>query len=72
MHTHTHTRTLFGVDLSKPVVAHLVHETVEEDGGALLVHPELTLGSEVVLLMDMFPLLCAASNANHPQELVDV
>ena len=65
-------RTTLGVDGPEAVVAHLVHEAVEEGGGALLVHAELPLGRVVVRLVDVGPAVGAASNTHHPQELVDV
>ena len=71
-HDHHVMLTLLRVDLSEAVVAHLVHEAVEENGRAFLVHSELSLGSEVVGFLDVAALLCAASNPYHPQELVDV
>ena len=64
--------TLLSVDLSEAVVAHLVHEAVEEDRGAFFVHSELSFGSEIVGLLDMAALLCASPYPHHPQELVDV
>ena len=64
--------TTFGVDSSEAVIAHLVHEAVEEGGGPLSVHPELPLGGVVVHLVDVFAPVRAAANAHHPQELVDV
>ena len=63
---------MFSVDLTKPVVTHLVHEAVEERRGPLPVHPELSLLSVVVCLLDVLPLLSTATNTDHPQELVDV
>ena len=60
------------VDLAEAVVAHLVHEAVEQDGRALAVHSELSGGSVVVVLLDVFARVCASSNTDHPQELVDV
>jgi hypothetical protein len=36
-----------------PVVGELVHETVEEGGGSLVVHPELSPLCEVVALLDI-------------------
>ena len=47
------TLTLLDVDLSKAVVAHLVHEAVEEDGGALSVHSELPLYYVMIMTFDM-------------------
>ena len=64
--------TGFGVDLSEAVVAHLVHEAVEQHGGALAVHPELAGGRVVVVLLDVLSRVRAASDSHHPQELVDV
>ena len=66
------TPTLFCVDLSEAVVAHLIHETVEEDGRALPVDTELALWCEVVRLLDVGTFLCATSNTNHPKKLIDV
>lgn len=60
------------VDLAEAVVAHLVHEAVEEDGRALAVHPELPGGSVVVVLLDVFAGVRAPANTDHPQKLVDV
>lgn len=60
------------VHLTEAIVAHLVHQAIEERGRALLVHTELPVGRIVVLLADMCPTIGAAANANHPQELVDV
>lgn len=64
--------TGFCVDLSEAVVAHLVHEAVEQDGGALAVHPELSGGGVVVVLLDVLARVCASPDTNHPQELIDV
>jgi hypothetical protein len=36
-----------------PVVGELVHETVKEGGGSLVVHPELSPLREVVALLDI-------------------
>lgn len=52
------------------MVAHLVHEAVEEDGGPFLVNTEFPLGSVVVILLDVLSTLGAAANAYHPQELI--
>lgn len=60
------------VDLAEAVVAHLVHEAVEQDGRALAVHPELPGGRVVVVLLDVPAGVRAAPDADHPQELVDV
>ena len=64
--------TLLSVNLSKAVVAHLVHEAVEQRGGALLVDTELSLRGVVVMLLDVAAPVCGASDTHHPQELVDV
>ena len=69
---HSARLTLFGVDLPKAVVTHLVHEAVEQYRGPFPVHSELALRGVVVLLLDVTPLLRAASNTDHPQELVYV
>ena len=66
------TLTLFGVHLSEAVVAHFVHEAVEEDWGTFAVHSELPLGGEIIGLLDMASLLRTSSDSHHPQELVDV
>ena len=58
--------TLLSVDLSEAVVAHLVHEAVEEDGGAFFVDSELSFRSEVVGLLDMAAFLRAAPDPHHP------
>lgn len=60
------------VDLAEAVVAHLVHEAVKQDWRALAVHPELSGGSVVVMLLDVLACVCASPNADHPQELIDV
>lgn len=60
------------VDLAEAVVAHLVHEAVEQDGRALAVHSELSGGCVVVVLLDVFARVCASSDTDHPQELIDV
>ena len=60
------------VDGAKAVVAHLVHETVEQGGGALLVDAELALRRVVVVLLDVRPAVGAAADTHHPQELVDI
>lgn len=38
--------------LSEAIIGHLVHEAVEQSGGASFVHPELPLGGEVVTLLE--------------------
>lgn len=60
------------VDLAEAVVAHLVHEAVEQHRGALAVHSELPGGGVVVVLLDVAPRVRAAPDPHHPQELVDV
>lgn len=60
------------VDLAKAVVAHLVHEAVEQDRRAFPVHAELSGGSVVVVLLDVLPGISASSDTHHPQELVYV
>lgn len=64
--------TGLSVDLAEAVVAHLVHEAVEQHRGALAVHPELPGGGVVVVLLDVAPRVRAAPDPHHPQELVDV
>lgn len=64
--------TSLRVDESELVVAHLVHETVEQRGGALRVHPELPGRRVVVGLLDVRAAVRAAADADHPQELVYV
>ncbi len=54
-----------------PVVGQLVHETVEQRGRALVVHPELSAVGEVVALPDVVRVL-ALRDTNHPQKLVNV
>ena len=76
MHKHVailyYSCTLLCVDLSKSVVAHLVHEAVEQNRGALTIHTELALRSEVVSLLDVTTLLRTTTNTNHPKELIDI
>lgn len=38
--------------LSEAIIGHLVHEAVEQSGGASFVHPELPLRGEVVTLLE--------------------
>lgn len=64
--------TLFSVHLSEAVVAHFVHEAVEQDWRSLTVDSELSLRCEVVGLFDVLAFLSAASNTNHPKKLIDV
>ena len=64
--------TLLGIDGAKAVVAHFVHEAVEQDLGATLIDTELARRGVVIVFLDVLALLCAAANTNHPQELVDV
>lgn len=64
--------TGLGVDLAKAVVAHLVHEAVEEHWGALAVDPKLPRGGVVVVLLDVAPRVRATPDPHHPQELVDI
>jgi hypothetical protein len=45
--------TLLLMMLYLPVVGELVHETVKEGGGSLVVHPELSPLREVVALLDI-------------------
>ncbi len=77
MYTHSSvytvcTRTLLSVDLSEPIVAHLVHKAIEEDGGALTIHSEFSLGGKVVCLLDMTTCVSTATDTNHPQKLIDI
>lgn len=60
------------IDLAEAVVAHLVHEAVEQHRGALAVNSELSGGGVVVVLFDVFARVCASPDADHPQKLVDV
>lgn len=60
------------VDLPEAVVAHLVHEAVEQDRGALAVHTELSSGGVIVVLLNVLPCVCATTYTHHPQELVNV
>lgn len=60
------------VDLAEAVVTHLVHEAVEQDRRALAVHSELSSGSVVVVLLDVFACVCASPNTDHPQKLIDI
>ena len=64
--------TSFSINASKSIVAHFVHEAVEQGGGAFLIHTEFTLGGVVILLMDVRTLVCATPDTHHPQKLVDV
>lgn len=64
--------TALGVDEAELVVAHLVHEAVEQRGGAVCVDAELARGRVVLRLADVRAPLRAAADADHPQELVDV
>ena len=64
--------TLLGVNQSKAVVTHLVHEAVEQHRGASLVYTELSLWCEVVRFLDMLALLRTSPDPNHPQKLVDI
>ena len=69
---HSTPLTLFSVDLSKPVIAHFIHEAVQEYGWTLPIHTELSLWCEVVSLFDMLPFFCATTDANHPQKFIYV
>ena len=64
--------TLLRVDLSEPVVAHLVHETVEQGRRAIFVNTELSLWRVVIRLLDVGSPVCGATDTHHPQELVDI
>lgn len=64
--------TGFCVDLAKAVVAHLVHKAVEQHRWALTVHSELSSGRVVVVLLDVFACVCASSDPDHPEELIDI
>ena len=62
--------TSFSIDGAEPIVAHLVHEAVEEYGRPFLVHTELALRRVVVRLLNVCAALSAAADTHHPQELV--
>lgn len=64
--------TLLGVNRAKTIVAHLVHQAVEQDLGTTSVDTELSSRGVVIMLLDVLALLCATSNTHHPQELVDI
>ena len=64
-------RLVVELELPEAVVGELVHEAVEERGGALRVHAELAALSEVVGLADVVGVL-ALGDADHPEKLVDV
>lgn len=64
--------TLLGVNRAKTVVAHLVHQTVEQDLGTTPVDTELSSRSVVIMLLDVLALFRAPTNTDHPQELVDI
>lgn len=68
----TETLTGLGVDLAEAVVAHLVHQAVEQNRRTFPVHAELASGGVVVVLPDVPPRVCAASDTHHPQELIYV
>ena len=67
-----YTLTLFSVDRSKSVVAHLVHKAVEKYRGSFLVDAELSLWRVVVGFLDVSATFRAAADTHHPQELVDI
>lgn len=60
------------VNFPKSVVAHLVHETVEEGGWPLFVNPKLSLWGVVIGLFYVSSSVCTATNTNHPQKLIDI
>ena len=63
-------RVVIELNLAEPIVRQLVHETVEQRGGATRIHSELSV-IKVVGLADtlgVFPF----GDTYHPQELVDV
>ena len=64
--------TSLSEDWAEAVVAHFVHEAVEQRLRALLVDAELALRGVVVVLLDVRAPVRAATNAHHPQELVDI
>ena len=64
--------TSFSVDLSESVVAHFIHQTVEQSAGSLLVDSELSLRGVVVLLLNVSAFICAAPDTHHPQKLIDI
>ena len=72
VHRRSEAHTLFSVDGAEAVVAHFVHETVEQRLRALLVDAELAGRSVVVVFLDVLAFLRAAADTHHPQELVDV
>ena len=64
--------TLFGIHRAKSVVAHFIHEAVEQDLGTTFVDAKFTSGGVVIVFLDVLALLCATANTHHPQELVNV
>lgn len=64
--------TLLRVNRTEPVVTHLVHKTVEQDLGTTPVNTELSRRCIVIMFLDVPTFLSAASNTDHPQELVDI
>ena len=64
--------TLFGIHRAKSVVAHFIHEAVEQDLGTTFVDTKFTSGGVVIVFLDVLALLCATANTHHPQELVNV
>ena len=63
---------MFGIHRAKSVVAHFIHEAVEQDLGTTFVDTKFTSGGVVIVFLDVLALLCATANTHHPQELVDV
>ena len=64
--------TLLGVNRAKTIVAHFVHQAVEQDLGTTPVDTELSSRGVVIMLLNVLALFCAPSNTDHPQELVDI
>ncbi len=64
--------TSFRVQVAKTVVAHLVHQAVEQRRRTFFVDPELALRRVVVGFLDVLAFFRAAADSHHPQELVDV
>ena len=64
--------TLFSVDSTKPIEAHLVHQAVQKSWRSVLVNAEFSGRRVVIMLLDVFASVCASSNTHHPQEFVDV
>ena len=64
--------TTFRINRAKLVIAHFIHEAIEQGWRTFFINTKLSLGCIIVGFFNMLAFFSVASNTNHPQEFINI